>query len=96
MQVVKVEFKLSNLSQKQVIFLLFTYIFKKKIGETNLRVIVGGGDGSIMWAVQEMISAHIDFQKCVIGTIPFGTGNDFSRVLGWGGNIGFKKPFELN
>jgi len=37
-----------------------------------------------MWAVQEMIAAQIDFQKCVIGTIPFGTGNDFSRVHGWG------------
>jgi len=47
-------------------------------------VIVGGGDGSIMWAVQEMIKADIDFEKCPIGTIPFGTGNDFSRVLGWG------------
>lgn len=53
-------------------------------GQSNLRVVVGGGDGSIMWAVQEMIAAQIDFQKCVIGTIPFGTGNDFSRVHGWG------------
>jgi len=53
-------------------------------GESNLRVIVGGGDGSIMWAVQEMIKADIDFDRCPIGTIPFGTGNDFSRVLGWG------------
>jgi len=53
-------------------------------GVSNLRVIVGGGDGSIMWAVQEMIKVDIDFDKCPIGTIPFGTGNDFSRVLGWG------------
>ncbi len=54
------------------------------LGGSNLRVIVGGGDGSIMWAVQEMIKVDIDFDKCPIGTIPFGTGNDFSRVLGWG------------
>lgn len=51
---------------------------------TKVRVIVGGGDGSIMWAVQEMIAAHVNFEKLVIGTIPFGTGNDFSRVTGWG------------
>lgn len=45
---------------------------------------MGGGDGSIMWAVQEMINSNIAFEKCSIGTIPFGTGNDFSRVTGWG------------
>jgi len=37
-----------------------------------------------MWGVQEMINAKISFDKCAIGTIPFGTGNDFSRVMGWG------------
>lgn len=52
-----------------------------------MRVIIGGGDGSIMWGVQEMISAKINFEKCAIGTIPFGTGNDFSRVMGWGRKI---------
>jgi diacylglycerol kinase (ATP) len=56
----------------------------EELGESHIRVIVGGGDGSIMWAVQEMISAEVSFEKCAIGTIPFGTGNDFSRVLGWG------------
>jgi len=54
------------------------------IGTAHLRVIIGGGDGSIMWGVQEMINERIAFDKCAIGTIPFGTGNDFSRVLGWG------------
>ena len=27
-----------------------------------------------------MIKYKIDFQQCPIGTIPLGTGNDFSRV----------------
>lgn len=50
------------------------------------RVIVCGGDGSVMWVVEEMIRYKIDPEKCPIGILPFGTGNDFSRVLGWGGN----------
>jgi len=48
-------------------------------------VIVGGGDGTVLWVVGEMIKVGIDLSKCPIGIIPFGTGNDFSRVLGWGG-----------
>jgi len=48
-------------------------------------VIVGGGDGSIMWVIEEMIKVGISFKRCPIGCIPFGTGNDLARVLGWGG-----------
>jgi len=56
----------------------------QEAGHTNIRIIVGGGDGSIMWMVQEMIKERVGFEQCAIGTIPFGTGNDFSRTLGWG------------
>jgi len=55
------------------------------LGQHNLRVVVGGGDGTVLWVVNEMIKIGIDFSNCPIGIIPFGTGNDFSRVLGWGG-----------
>ena len=51
----------------------------------HFRVIVCGGDGTVMWVVEEMINYKIDQNKCPIGILPFGTGNDFSRVLGWGG-----------
>jgi diacylglycerol kinase (ATP) len=37
-----------------------------------------------MWVVEELVKAGIDVSQCPIGIIPFGTGNDFSRVLGWG------------
>ena len=54
--------------------------------EMNTRVIVCGGDGTVMWVVEELVKHQIDLTRCPIGIIPFGTGNDFSRVLGWGGD----------
>lgn len=52
---------------------------------TSARAIVCGGDGTVMWVVQEMEKYDIDHDKVPIGVIPIGTGNDFSRAMGWGG-----------
>ena len=55
-------------------------------------IIICGGDGTILWVVEEMVFAGIDVDKVVFGVIPLGTGNDFSRSLGWGTNpITFNK-----
>ncbi|CAK0868312.1 unnamed protein product [Prorocentrum cordatum] len=55
-------------------------------GPEHVKVIVGGGDGTIMWVVQEAERHGIDvFQRLHIGIVPLGTGNDFSRAAGWGG-----------
>ncbi len=35
-----------------------------------------------MWVVEEMIKYQCDIESCPIGIVAFGTGNDFSRVLG--------------
>lgn len=58
---------------------------KVEVSMRQFRIIVCGGDGSVMWVVEEMINYKINPDKCPIGILPFGTGNDFSRVLGWGG-----------
>lgn len=51
----------------------------------RVKVIVGGGDGSVMWADTEATKYGIDTAgQLVFGIIPLGTGNDFSRVAGWG------------
>lgn len=51
-----------------------------------LRMVVGGGDGTVMWADSEATKAGIDTtRECLIGIVPLGTGNDFARVAGWGG-----------
>ena len=60
---------------------------KFSVDKENLRVIIGGGDGTVMWVLQEMIDHKIRTELCSFGIVPFGTGNDFSRVLGWGGSF---------
>eukprot|EP00928_Gymnodinium_smaydae_P097271 TRINITY_DN8767_c0_g2_i2.p2 TRINITY_DN8767_c0_g2~~TRINITY_DN8767_c0_g2_i2.p2 ORF type:complete len:512 (-),score=102.27 TRINITY_DN8767_c0_g2_i2:43-1362(-) len=51
-----------------------------------IRVIVGGGDGTIMWADAEAVRHGIDTERQLIfGIVPLGTGNDFARYAGWGG-----------
>lgn len=47
-------------------------------------VIVCGGDGTVMWVVTEMKKHDVKIIEAPIGVIPLGTGNDFSRELGWG------------
>jgi len=49
----------------------------------------------VMWVVDEMINYKIDVEKCPIGIVPFGTGNDFARVLGWGGLCFFFNYFFI-
>ena len=34
-----------------------------------IRIVIGGGDGTVMWVVDELIKNNIDFEKCSIGNI---------------------------
>ncbi|GAB1605280.1 diacylglycerol kinase delta-like isoform X1 [Argonauta hians] len=49
----------------------------------QFRILVCGGDGSIGWVLTEIDKLDIH-KQCQIGVLPFGTGNDLARVLGWG------------
>lgn len=51
------------------------------------KVAVAGGDGTILWAVEEARVTGIDVLRQVeFVIVPLGTGNDFSRFTGWGGS----------
>lgn len=54
--------------------------FKKT---TNVRVIVAGGDGTVGWVLNTIEKLQLD-PRPQVGILPLGTGNDLSRVLGWG------------
>ncbi len=49
--------------------------------------MIGGGDGTTGSMLQVLNDNRIDFTCISIGVIPFGTGNDLSNALGWGGDI---------
>lgn len=54
-----------------------------KIRTTSCRILVAGGDGTIGWMLNEIARKNIKPipEVCIL---PVGTGNDLSRVLGWG------------
>ena len=47
--------------------------------------VICGGDGTVVWIVNEFANEEIDPMKTPLVVIPLGTGNDFSRNLNWGG-----------
>ena len=61
-------------------------MLKKLSEEENIdvRAVICGGDGTIPWVLGRCLEEGINFQKITIGVVPIGTGNDFSRSLGWG------------
>lgn len=46
-------------------------------------ILVAGGDGTVGWVLNAVFSLHIE-PAPPVAVIPLGTGNDLSRVLGWG------------
>jgi diacylglycerol kinase (ATP) len=49
----------------------------------KVRVIVAGGDGSVSWILSAIERLQLS-PPPTVAVLPLGTGNDLSRVLGWG------------
>ena len=79
-----------------------TELGKKTINEivssflvSELRILIGGGDGSIISFIECLGEDVVNSGKCIFGIIPLGTGNDLSRCLNFGGMLLKVKPFKL-
>lgn len=57
-----------------------------KLCPVNCRVLVCGGDGSVSWVLNTIHEMKLD-SKASVAICPIGTGNDLSRVMGWGSEI---------
>ncbi|PHJ20060.1 diacylglycerol kinase accessory domain domain-containing protein, partial [Cystoisospora suis] len=60
-----------------------------------IRVLVAGGDGTVMWCASEAEAHHIDPNRIALGVIPYGTGNDFANAFGWKQRRGLR-PFDVS
>ncbi|KAL1489117.1 hypothetical protein ABEB36_014060 [Hypothenemus hampei] len=66
-------------SRKPPAALQWCVLFAPKV----IRVLVAGGDGTISWVLTSSHKLDLDPEPLLV-IIPLGTGNDLSRVLGWG------------
>ncbi|KAH0790615.1 diacylglycerol kinase 2 isoform X1 [Histomonas meleagridis] len=58
--------------------------YSNVVGNPELRAAVAGGDGSVNWVVTLLSNYYTGSFRPPLAVIPFGTGNDMSRSLGWG------------
>lgn len=47
-------------------------------------MVTAGGDGSLIGIVMKAKSAGVDVDSLLCCPLPYGTGNDLSRVVKWG------------
>lgn len=52
-------------------------------GDTNIFLVMAGGDGTVLWGISELWEHLIDDRHIAIAVVPYGTGNDFANALGW-------------
>ena len=62
----------------------------------KIKILIAGGDGTVLGIVEELNKEGIPLPRCVFGAMPFGTGNDLSNALGFGSecNVGDINNFQ--
>ena len=61
----------------------------------EMRIIIGGGDGSVLSIIEDLFKENINLEKCIFGAMPLGTGNDLSNAMGFDSSceIGIKVEY---
>ncbi|KAJ1658764.1 hypothetical protein IWQ61_002056 [Dispira simplex] len=59
----------------------------RRIRPIEVHIWSAGGDGTVMSVYDWLVSQGISIRELSFSCIPFGTGNDFSRALGWGRSV---------
>ena len=49
----------------------------------EIKILIGGGDGSVLSTIEDLFNEKINLEKCIFGAIPLGTGNDLSNAMGF-------------
>ncbi|KAJ1966703.1 hypothetical protein IWQ62_002299, partial [Dispira parvispora] len=59
----------------------------RQVRPIEVHIWSAGGDGTVMSVYDWLVSQSINIRELSFSCIPFGTGNDFSRALGWGRSV---------
>ncbi|KAK0170157.1 hypothetical protein PV328_010754 [Microctonus aethiopoides] len=58
--------------------------WSRMLGDKPSTVLVAGGDGTIAWLLNAIHTLQLKPNAPAVAILPLGTGNDLSRVMGWG------------
>lgn len=91
-KITKINVKVVSLRNQKLKIATFKEIVKKtkenelkSYSGIDIYVLASGGDGTVIWVIQELIFHKPVYKNLAVGMLPLGTGNDFSIATGfWG------------
>ena len=70
---------------------MFIKEYLNRYGKNKIRILIGGGDGTVLSVVEDLNEEKINLERCVFGAVPLGTGNDLSNAMGFGNRVNLDK-----